>query len=52
MRAAETPHAVAAAADIELATPRDAARLLSALAGALERAPRGGGARCAAANPG
>ncbi len=35
--AAETPHAVAAAADLELATPRDAARLLSALAGAMER---------------
>jgi trehalose 6-phosphate phosphatase len=35
--AAETPHAVAAAADVELARPRDAARLLSAVAGALER---------------
>lgn len=35
--AAETPNAVAAAADLELGTPRDAARLLSALASALER---------------
>ena len=34
---AEIPHLVGAAADVELATPRDAARLLSALAGALER---------------
>ncbi len=35
--AAEIPHLVAAAADVELATPRDAARLLSAVASALER---------------
>ena len=35
--AAETPNAVAAAADLELGAPRDAARLLSALASALER---------------
>jgi trehalose 6-phosphate phosphatase len=34
---AETPREVAAAADVELASPRDAARLLSAVAGALER---------------
>lgn len=33
----ETPHEVAAAADVELPSPRDAARLLSAVAGALER---------------
>ena len=38
--AAETPDAIRAAADVELATPRDAARLLSALAGALEREER------------
>jgi trehalose 6-phosphate phosphatase len=35
--AAETPREVAAAADLELASPRDAARLLSVVAGALER---------------
>jgi trehalose 6-phosphate phosphatase len=34
---AETPPEVAAAADVELASPRDAARLLAAVAGALER---------------
>jgi trehalose-phosphatase len=37
--AAETPHTVVAAADVELARPRDAARLLSALATALEAEP-------------
>jgi trehalose-phosphatase len=35
--ASETPPAVRAAADVELAAPRDAARLLAAVAGALER---------------
>jgi trehalose 6-phosphate phosphatase len=35
--AAETPPSVRELADVELATPRDAARLLTALAGALER---------------
>lgn len=35
--AAETPREVAAAADVELSSPRDAARLLSVVAGALER---------------
>lgn len=34
---AETPPEVAAAADVELASPRDVARLLAAVAGALER---------------
>lgn len=35
--AAETPPAVTEAADVELESPRDAARVLSAVAGALER---------------
>jgi trehalose 6-phosphate phosphatase len=39
--AAEAPAAVRDAADVELATTRDAARLLSAVAGALEREERG-----------
>jgi trehalose 6-phosphate phosphatase len=38
--AQETPAAVREAADVELAAPRDAARLLSALASALEREER------------
>jgi trehalose-phosphatase len=37
--AAETPREVAAAADVELSSPRYAARLLSVVAGALEREP-------------
>jgi trehalose 6-phosphate phosphatase len=39
--AAETPAAVRDAADLELAAPREAARLLSIVAGALEREPAG-----------
>lgn len=39
--AAETPPAVLDAADVALDSPRDAARLLSAIAGALERDERG-----------
>jgi trehalose-phosphatase len=41
--AAEVPPAVRAAADVELASPRDAARLLAALAGAIEREEPTGG---------
>ena len=41
----ETPREVAAAADVELASPRDAARLLSAVAGALERVNARAGGR-------
>ncbi|HEY7590173.1 MAG TPA: trehalose-phosphatase [Candidatus Limnocylindrales bacterium] len=42
--AAETPTEVKETADVELATPRDAARLLSSVAGALEREGRRSGA--------
>jgi trehalose 6-phosphate phosphatase len=45
----ETPPEVAAAADIELGSPRDAARLLSAVAGAVEREDRESAASAARA---